>query len=73
MKAPFTADDEIKYVTSFPGQEKGTSVITYLMKIPWTIIPLKNREYMENTELQIQNKVFVTLTNKLIRGRVLEL
>lgn len=69
MKAPLTADDEIKYVTFFPGQEKGMSVVTYLMKIPWTIMPLKNREYMvENTELQIHNKIFVTLMNKLIRG-----
>lgn len=73
MKAPFIADDEIKHVTFFPGQEKGMSVVTYLMKITQTMIPLKNREcVVENAEFQIQNKIFATLMNKLIRGRVLE-
>jgi len=43
-KGPFTADAEIKCVTYFPGQEKGMSITTYLMKISWTMIPLKNRE-----------------------------
>lgn len=52
LKAPFTANAEIKYVTFFPGQEKGVLIAIYLMKILWTVIPLKNMEYVvENTEL----------------------
>lgn len=44
LKAPFTADAEIKHITFFPGQEKGMSIATYLIKIPWAMIRLKNRD-----------------------------
>lgn len=46
LKASFTADAELKYVIFFPGQDKGMSIATYLIKIPWTMISLKNREYV---------------------------
>lgn len=36
----------VEQVTFFSGQEKGMLIAIYMIEIPWTMIPLKNMEYM---------------------------
>lgn len=51
-----------------PCQQKRVPIATHLTKTPRTTITLKNEEYaVESAQLQIQNTVFLSLMNKLIR------